>query len=267
MGLAWLQKKAPLVGAFFVGAIWQLPALAFCPAPSGLSSASVRSVVDGDTLRLDDGRSVRLIGINTPEIGRKGRRSEALAETARRRLETLVRQSHGRVGLLPGTESRDKYGRTLAHVYGRSGDNFEAVLLSEGLGYHVAVAPNVRLVACQKRAEQAARKAGAGVWRSSPVIGASSLRRSGFAVVSGKVSAIERNRGGIWIEIGNSLVLQIPSKVQRNFPSSFLSGLKGRSVEVRGWVLDRSRKGGLKPGQQRWLLQLTDPSMLERAKR
>ncbi|MNJ76881.1 hypothetical protein D3C77_742630 [compost metagenome] len=86
-------------------------------------------------------------------------------------------------------------------------------------------------------------------------------------MISGKVQGIERNRGGIWIEIDDSLVLQVPARLQRNFPAAFLKDLKGRSIEARGWVLDRSRKGGLKPGQQRWLLPLTDPSMLERVER
>lgn len=267
MDLAALLKKASLVGAFFLGAICCLPAQAFCPAPSGLQAVSVRTVVDGDTLRLQDGRSVRLIGINAPEIGRNGKRSEALAETARRRLEALVRENGGRVSLLAGAEPRDKYGRTLAHVYGRSGDNLESVLLSEGLGYQVAIAPNVRLAACQSQAEHAARQARIGLWRSSPVIPAGRLQRSGFAIVSGTVSSIQRNRGGTWIEIDNALVLQIPAKWQRNFPASFLSGLKGRKVEARGWVLDRSRKGGMRATQQRWLLQVTDPGMLKRVDR
>lgn len=126
----------------------------------------VRRVIDGDTLRLADGRSVRLIGINAPEIGRKGKRSEPMAETARRRLKALVRESGGRVSLVAGREAHDKYGRTLAHVYAGSGDNLAARLLSEGLGYRVAVAPNNRLVACQRRAETSARQAGIGLWRS-----------------------------------------------------------------------------------------------------
>ncbi len=267
MGLAMLLKKASLVGAFFVGATWQLPALAFCPAPVDPQVVSVRQVVDGDTLRLNDGRSVRLIGINAPEIGRKGRRSEAFAEVARQRLQALVKSSGGQVSLVPGAESRDKYGRTLAHVYGRSGDNFEAQLLSEGLGYRVAVAPNVSLSSCQQQAENAARQAGKGLWRQSPLTPANQLRQSGFALISGKVRSIERNRGGIWIEIDDSLVLQVPARLQRNFPAAFLTDLKGRSIEARGWVLDRSRKGGLKPGQQRWMLPLTDPSMLERVEK
>ncbi|MCE6984681.1 thermonuclease family protein, partial [Pseudomonas frederiksbergensis] len=81
----------------------------------------------------------------------------------RQRLQALVKASGGEVSLVPGVEPRDKYGRTLAHVYGRSGDNFEAQLLSEGLGYRVAVAPNVALTVCQEQAERAARQAGKGL--------------------------------------------------------------------------------------------------------
>ncbi|MHC6227866.1 thermonuclease family protein [Pseudomonas sp. X10] len=263
-GFASLLKKASLVGAFFVGAIWQLPALAFCPLPERTQQVAVRQVIDGDTLRLTDGRSVRLIGINAPEIGRKGRTSEPYAEAARRRLQALVKASDGRIGLVPGVESKDKYGRTLAHIYGRNGDNIEAVLLSEGLGYRVAVAPNVRLAGCQQAAEKAARKARLGLWRQPPLVRPADVRQSGFAIISGRIQAIERNRGGIWLELDNAVVLQVPARLQRSFPARFFDNLKGRQVEARGWVLDRSRKGGLKPGQRRWLLPLTHPSMLER---
>ncbi|MNH12089.1 SPBc2 prophage-derived endonuclease YokF precursor [compost metagenome] len=263
-GFALLLKKAPLVGAFFVAAIWHFPALAFCPLPDKPQRVAVRQVIDGDTLRLTDGRSVRMIGINAPEIGRKGRTSEPYAEAARQRLQTLVRINDGKVGLVPGVETKDKYGRTLAHIYGRNGDNLEAQMLSEGLGYRVAVAPNVRLSTCQQAAERVARRAGAGLWRSSPVQPAERVRQSGFAVVSGKIRGVERNRGGVWLTLDNTLVLQVPARLQRRFPASFFDNLKGSQVEARGWVLDRSRKGGLKPGQRRWVLPLTDPSMLER---
>lgn len=261
-GFALLQKKAPLVGAFFVAAIWHCPVLAFCPLPERPQQVAVRSVVDGDTIRLVDGRSVRLIGINAPEIGRKGRASEAYAEVARLRLQALIKASDGKVGLVPGAERKDKYGRTLAHIYGRGGNNLEAQLLSEGLGYRVAVAPNVGLAGCQQQAEQVARQARVGLWRQSPVQRADALRRSGFAVLKGRVTHVARNRGGTWLELDDSVVLQIPARLQRHFPTGFVDNLKGRQVEVRGWVKDRSGSQARKPGQRRWLLPLTDPSML-----
>ena len=98
------MKKASLAGAFFVSAIWLSAAQAFCPAPAGLDSATVQRVVDGDTLRLSDGRNVRMIGLNTPELGKQGRSDEPFAVAARKRLEALVAESDGRVGLRLGVE-------------------------------------------------------------------------------------------------------------------------------------------------------------------
>lgn len=271
MGLAMLLKKASLVGAFFMGVIWQLPALAFCPmpadGPSRVQAGTVRQVIDGDTLRLNDGSRVRLIGINAPEIGRKGRTSEPFAEAARQHLQALVKASGGQVELLPGAAPRDKYGRTLAHVFGRSGDNFEAQLLRQGLALRVAVPPNTAFSACQQQAEQAARKARTGVWQQPLVVAPGQLRQAGFALIRAQVRAIKRNSGGIWIELEGPLVLQVPPRHLGNFPAGFTEGLEGRLIEVRGWVLERSRKGGSRPGQARWLLPLTDPSMLERQQR
>ncbi|WP_460089578.1 thermonuclease family protein [Pseudomonas sp. S2_E02] len=263
MGFSSLLKKASLAGAFFVSAIWLSGAQAFCPAPAGLTSVTVQRVVDGDTLRLSDGRSVRMIGLNTPELGRQGRSDEPFAVAARKRLQALVDASGGRVGLRPGKQAKDHYGRTLAHIYSTSGANLEAQMLADGLGFQVAVAPNVDLVACQQAAERSARKAGLGLWRQSPVLKAEQIQRSGFAVISGRVSKVQRNRGGIWIELQDSLVLRVAPNLVGQFDNARLQALKGKQIEARGWIVDRSRRGGLQSGQSRWLLPLTDPSMLQ----
>lgn len=265
IGLLSLLKKAPLAGAFFVGVFWlgAAQAEAFCPAPNGLGTAQVRQVIDGDTLRLQDGRSVRLIGINAPEIGRQGRGDEPYAVAARRRLQALVDDSDGLVGLQLGRESQDRYQRTLAHVYGRGGLNFEAQLLAEGLALQVAVAPNVEQVACQQQAERAARKAGLGLWRQSPAIAAAQVERAGFALLGGRVSKVERDRAGVWIELDDSVVLHVAPKVFALFPEGWLDALKGRRVEARGWVLDRSRRGNLAAGQLRWVLPVSAPQMVQ----
>lgn len=267
MGCSQLLKKASLAGAFFVSAIWLAPVQAqvFCPAPNPVDTFEVQRVVDGDTVRLKDGRSVRMIGVNTPETGKKGRSDEPFAVAARERLQGLVDASGGRVGVVLGRESKDHYGRTLAHLYGANGENLEAQLLADGLGFQVAVAPNVDLVACQQNAERSARQARLGLWRQSPVRSVAQIKRSGFAVVSAQVSKIERNRGGIWIELQNSLVLRIAPNLLKRFDSALLNRLQGQEIEVRGWVVDRSRRGGLEKGQARWLLPLTDPGMLQLA--
>lgn len=263
MGYSVLLKKASQVGAFFVSALFLLPAEAYCPTPGKLNSAKVQRVVDGDTVRLEDGRSIRLIGLNAPEMGRQGRSAEPFAEAARKRLAALIAANDGRVGVQPGREAKDRYGRTLAHLYDRDGRNLEAQLLAEGLGYRVAVAPNVALAACQLDAERQAREGRLGLWRKDPVIDAAQLKSGGFALVRGRVERVERNRGGIWIELQDSLVLRVAPPFQASFDLGDLQALAGRSVEARGWVIDRSRRGGVKPGQARWMLPLTHEAMLE----
>ena len=265
MGFCQLLKKASLAGAFFVPVIWlsTAQAQAYCPAPASLVQVQVQRVVDGDTVRLKDGRSVRMIGLNAPETAKKGHSDEAYAVAARQRLQALVTASDGHLGLVLGRERKDHYGRTLAHLYGADGENLEAQLLAEGLGFQVGVAPNVDLVACQQAAENSARQGRLGLWRQSPVQSVAQLKRAGFALISGRVSSIERNHGGIWIELQGSLVLRIAPDLANIFDTALLSGLQGRTIEVRGWVQDRSKRGGLKIGQARWLLPLTDPGMLK----
>lgn len=261
-----LLKKAPQVGAFFM-LVWfsaLATAAATCTAPAGLASVQVRHVIDGDTLKLQDGRSVRLIGLNAPELRRKGRSAEPFAVAARERLRALVRASDGRLLIQPGAEPQDKYGRTLAHLYGRDGASLEAQLLREGLAFQVAIAPNVDQVACQQWAERQARNAALGVWRRSPVLAVAQVRQSGFALVGGRVADVQRNRGGTWISLGDTLVLHIAPKYQARFSAALMAHYRGQAVEARGWVLDRSRRGG-QPGQARWMLSLTDPSMLQLA--
>jgi endonuclease YncB( thermonuclease family) len=263
MGCSALLRKASLVGAFFVSAIWLGAAQAFCPMPDGLPRAQVQKVVDGDTLRLKDGRSVRLIGLNSPELGRQNRSAEPFAEAARRRLQALVSASDGRVRLQVGRQAKDHYGRTLAHVYDARGGNLEAQLLAEGLGYWLAVAPNLALVECQQAAEHSARQARLGLWRQPQVQSPAQLGRGGFALIHGEVLRVERNRGGVWLEMGDSLVLQVPEKLFEHFDLRQLQGLAGSRVEARGWVIDRAKRGGLKANQARWMLPLTDKAMLE----
>lgn len=263
MSAAPLLKKASLAGAFFVSVLCAWPAQAFCPQPSGLPTVSVQRVVDGDTLKLHDGRSVRLIGINTPELAHHGRNIEPFAQAARQRLQALVNESGGRISLQVGSEARDHYGRTLAHAYDRGGQNLEARLLAEGLGYLVAVAPNTALVVCQQAAERVARTAHLGLWAKPKVLAAEQVTSAGFALVSGHVLKVERNRGGIWLELQGGLVLHVAGKSLAQFDWRSLQALTGQQVQARGWVIDRAKRGAVKGGQARWMLPLTHAAMLE----
>jgi len=75
----------------------------------------VRRVIDGDTLLLEDGTRVRLLGVDTPETKHPSQPAEPLGRQAaaftRRHVEGR------RVRLRFDRERRDRYRRVLAYVY------------------------------------------------------------------------------------------------------------------------------------------------------
>ncbi len=260
-------KKASRWGAFFMGVALCLLAqpsrgrAEACTMPRGLAEVEVERVIDGDTLRLRDGRSVRLIGLNTPEKGRQGRADEPLALEAGRALQRLVAASANRVRLLPGAQSQDRYGRLLAHAFDRSGRSLEAAQLAAGLGLVVAIAPNTARLDCLLAAESQARQQRRGLWLRPPLRQTHQLQ-AGFALVQGRVQRSERNRGGWWLELDGALAVRIAPRQRARFDERQLEALKGRRVEVRGWVIDRSRRAALPAGRARWQLSLDDPALL-----
>ena len=255
-------KKASLWGAFFVSALATAPLVlaAECPLLPDGQEVEVRQVVDGDTLRLVDGRSVRLIGVNAPELGKSGGTSQPYADAARRRLQALVDASDDRLRLVPGSEATDHYGRTLAHLYDRQGRNLEAQLIAEGLGYAVAIAPNVRLATCQAAAEGAARKARLGVWKKDPTLASTRIEEGGFALVQGRLQGVERNQGGLWLQFDGDLVVRVPNRFVDAFDGLPLQQWIGRNLEARGWISDRGTRK--EAGRARWQMTLSDPHML-----
>jgi len=109
----------------------------FQPAPSPQSNeAVITRVIDGDTVDLQDGRRVRLIGIDTPEMGYSPRaQSEGVNDPFAEEAKAFLReQAEARpVRLEFGPEAEDQYGRTLAYLFLEDGTNLNAELLRRGL--------------------------------------------------------------------------------------------------------------------------------------
>ncbi|WP_413204491.1 thermonuclease family protein [Rhodospirillum sp. A1_3_36] len=107
---------------------------------SGPVQAEVQSVYDGDTMKVLAAiwpdqvvlTSVRLNGVDTPEIRGKCPEEKAKAKAARDRVRALVAENGSRV-LLLGVQ-RGKYaGRVVANVAMPDGRDLSQVLVSEGL--------------------------------------------------------------------------------------------------------------------------------------
>ncbi|TCK17024.1 endonuclease YncB(thermonuclease family) [Thiogranum longum] len=237
----WL-KEAP-AGAFFVlaGIIGTSSALARdCSPPANAETVHVRFVHDGDTLVLDNDRKIRIIGINTPELERDGKAPEALAIRARNRLRQLVFASDNQVLLQYGADRKDRYGRHLANLWDTRKQSLAEQLLREGLGWSIAIPPNIRYLDCYTVAENVAHKAGRGVWghpawkihRAKTL----TLRDTGFRQVRGQVTRVNRRGGATWITLDNRLTLKLADEDQPWFPHGPGPEWVGRSLEVRGWL-------------------------------
>ena len=199
-------------------------------------------VYDGDTLRLQDGTNVRLIGINTPEMGRDGEPSEPLAEAGLTALEALAGPGT-KLGLRVGQEQRDRYGRLLAHVFLGDGSNVQRALLETGLATALVVPPNLWVLPCYAEAEAIARKQRLGVWkldtyRPTPAAGLDRGER-GFRLVKGKVARIGESRGNWWLNLTREMAVRIPKRDLEHFHAYHPKDLLGREVEVRGWLQRR----------------------------
>jgi len=138
------------------------------PDSPQLVPARVIRVVDGDTSHVDlDGSDVtiRLIGIDTPEVDGPFTESECFGKAASHYAHELL---EGReVQLEFDVERVDPFDRTLAYVW-LGGDLVNERIVAEGFATVSTFPPNVRYVDRFLAAERLARERSLGLWGRCP---------------------------------------------------------------------------------------------------
>lgn len=94
------------------------------------SKAVVQHVIDGDTFVLDDGRHVRMLGIDAPEAGFGDKSPELFSAEATEWLRDRIEDHE--VALRIDYPKTDRYGRTLAWVFEPDGTLVNQQMLSAG---------------------------------------------------------------------------------------------------------------------------------------
>lgn len=257
-----IRKGASWIGAFFVWALvfpgWiQAGEVSAC-APDHIDEwARVGYIYDGDTIRLTDGRKIRFIAINTPELAHDGRKAQPLAEAAKTTLSRLLPVG-SRVGLRYDKEHYGPHRRVLAHVFNSKQQNISVALLRQGYAFAIAIPPNLWQSACYFRQEARARADNRGIW-GLPFYRPKDARQlhtreGGFYRVTGRVAHIGNSRHSVWLDMNKHFAVRIPRKQLSYFSAKLLDRLPDKVITVRGWARFYNHKLNL---------TLTHPAMLE----
>ena len=140
------------------------------------SDILVQRVVDGDTLKLENGERVRLIGIDTPELHEsdKLRRDSQRSGQEEKMIKAMGKQAYEftknlvegkRVRLEFDLERTDRYGRLLAYVYLKDGTFVNAEIIKQGYASLMTYAPNVKYVDLFRKLYTEARENQRGLWK------------------------------------------------------------------------------------------------------
>ncbi len=132
-------------------------------ASAGMESVRVKRVFDGDTCLLEDGRRVRLAGIDAPETAHGRVPAQYYAGNATTRLVELTKGQL--LQLAVAGDGSDRYGRIVGELRLPNGASLGEILVSEGAAtyyWHSGLPGDLleRLLAAQHRAMETGR----GVW-------------------------------------------------------------------------------------------------------
>ena len=214
--------------------------------PETVVTGKVLEIVDGDTLVLDTGAQVRLVGIQAPKLplGRRGFRRWPLAAKARAALGELTLGKTLRLSY--GGRSVDRHGRLLAHLHDPGNVWIQGRLLARGMARVYTFSDNRSRAGAMLALERQARLARRGIWGHSfyRVLGPAETTRfiDTFQLVEGRVLSAAVVRGRAYLNFGSDwrsdFTITVAPKTMRLFRRAGISvsDYEGRRVRVRGWL-------------------------------
>jgi len=140
--------------------------------PSKIESARVRRVIDGDTIQLEDGRSIRYLYVDTPETVHPTKPVMCFGVEAKQANIALIEGKE--VQLVQDKDPTDRYGRDLRLVFLPSRDasdpsqSINAELVKGGFAKAVSYSPNTTYQETFVALQRESKQANLGAWKSCP---------------------------------------------------------------------------------------------------
>lgn len=240
--------------------------------PCSLSPGPTRAVVrvlDAETIVLDDGSEVRLIGALAPRLpevaaGAPVWPPERDAEAA---LSELILGRSVELGF--AGRRTDRHGRLLAHVFLNSDAGriwVQGHLLSHGHARAYGLPESTSCLTELLAHERLAREGRTGLWSNAAYQERGAYRtyellryRNTFQIVRGRVTNAAETKKYVYLNFGSDwrqdFTAGVPLRSVGRSPAllEWLKALKGRSVRVRGWI---ERRNGP-------FIEVTDPMQIE----
>jgi len=229
------------------------PAFAGGCAFESQGEGRVAAVIDARSFRLEDGREIKLAGIE-PVVSQNANRTASLSAIVT-----------GQDVSLRGTDDTpDRYGRQPAFVYLSSSDTLvQGLLLSQGEALAAADVTDRDCAAELNTAEAAARQAKRGTWADPAAIkntespGDILAGVGQFMVVEGEVLSVRQAGATTYLNFGRNWTRDFAVTISRRMMPAFaaagidLKSLENRRIRVRGWVEARGgpRIEALRVGQ------------------
>ena len=214
------------------------PALAAGCVFESLGEGRVAAVLDARSFRLDDGREIRLAGIEPIMTGTTDRSSALAAIIAGQQVK-----------LSGPDDTPDRYGRQTAFAYLATSEiSVQARLLAQGEALVSGAVTDKDCATTLAAAEEAARRAKLGTWADpSAIKNAESpgdiLAGIGrFTVVEGKVLSVRQAGATTYLNFGRNWTRDFAVTISRRMVAGFeasgivLKSLENRRIRVRGWV-------------------------------
>jgi endonuclease YncB( thermonuclease family) len=198
----------------------------------------VAEILDARSFRLQDGREVRLAGIE-PVVAEKAGRTSALSAIIAGRDVTLRGED----------DTPDRYGRQPAFVFlVGSETSVQGLLLAQGEALVSATVTNKDCALLLTAAEAAARQAKQGTWADPAAI--KNAESSGdilagigrFTLVEGKVLSVRQAGATTYLNFGRNWTRDFAVTISRRMIPAVeaagivLKSLENRRIRVRGWV-------------------------------
>ena len=214
------------------------PALAAGCSFESQGEGRVAEILDARSFRLQDGREVRLAGIE-PVVAEKASRTSALSAIIAGRDVTLRGED----------DTPDRYGRQPAFVFlVGSETSVQGLLLAQGEALVSATVTNKDCALLLTAAEAAGRQAKQGTWADPAAI--KNAESSGdilagigrFTLVEGKVLSVRQAGATTYLNFGRNWTRDFAVTISRRMIPAVeaagivLKSLENRRIRVRGWV-------------------------------